>query len=155
MKELYGPAVSLLQRMIAKVKQRWSVIGWVTKYLLYWVSPCFGRHVKPLAPAATINPHWARVMGYGSFSLCVIYKEGLYPSSGGINRLMMMIMMTRYIFYSVIRVRRGNPEYIHSLLKIIEKLQTWEALCVRVFRCSIILNLFETPTTSTILLFGA
>jgi hypothetical protein len=24
-----------------------------------------------------INPHWARVLGYGSFSLYVIHKEGL------------------------------------------------------------------------------
>jgi hypothetical protein len=22
------------------------------------------------------NPHWARVVGYGLFSLCVIHKEG-------------------------------------------------------------------------------
>jgi hypothetical protein len=29
-------------------------------------------------------------MGYGSFSICVIHKEGLCPSSGDINRLMMM-----------------------------------------------------------------
>jgi hypothetical protein len=28
--------------------------------------------------------------GYGPFSLCVIYKEGLSPSSGNINRLMMI-----------------------------------------------------------------
>jgi hypothetical protein len=27
--ELDGPAVSALQRVIAEVKQRWSVIGWV------------------------------------------------------------------------------------------------------------------------------
>jgi hypothetical protein len=37
------------------------------------------------------NPHWARVVDYGPFSLCVIHKEGLCPSSGDINRLMMMI----------------------------------------------------------------
>jgi hypothetical protein len=37
------------------------------------------------------NPHWARVVGYYSpFSLCVIHKEGLCPTSGDINRLMMM-----------------------------------------------------------------
>jgi hypothetical protein len=36
------------------------------------------------------NPHWARVVGYGPFSLCVIHKEGLCPSSGDINGLMMM-----------------------------------------------------------------
>jgi hypothetical protein len=39
------------------------------------------------------NPHWARVVGYGSFSLRVIHKEGLCPSSVDINRLMMMMMM--------------------------------------------------------------
>jgi hypothetical protein len=33
-KELDGLAVSVLRRMIAKVKQRWSVIGWATKNLL-------------------------------------------------------------------------------------------------------------------------
>jgi hypothetical protein len=42
-------------------------------------------HLQSLAPT---NPHWARVVGYGSFSLCVIHKEGLCPSSGDINRLM-------------------------------------------------------------------
>jgi hypothetical protein len=40
------------------------------------------------------DSHWARVVGYGSFSLCVIHKEGLCPSSGGINRLMMMTAAT-------------------------------------------------------------
>jgi hypothetical protein len=34
-----------------------------------------------------------RVVGYGPFFLCVIHKEGLCPSSGDINRLMMMMMM--------------------------------------------------------------
>jgi hypothetical protein len=57
---------------IAEVKQRWSVSGWVTKNLLSQVPPCFGRV-------------------YGPFSLCVIHKESLCPSSGDINRLMMMI----------------------------------------------------------------
>jgi hypothetical protein len=46
--ELDGPAVRALQRAIAEVKQRWSVIGWMTKNLLYRAPPCFGRHVKPL-----------------------------------------------------------------------------------------------------------
>jgi hypothetical protein len=50
-KELNGPAVSALQRVIAEVKQRWLVIGWVTKNLLSQVPPCLGRHVKPLALA--------------------------------------------------------------------------------------------------------
>jgi hypothetical protein len=50
--ELDGPAVSALRRTIAEVKQLWSVIGWVTKNLLSLTLPCFGRHVKPLFPAA-------------------------------------------------------------------------------------------------------
>jgi hypothetical protein len=44
-----------------------------------------------LQSLATSNPHWARVEGYGPFSLCVIHKEGLCPSSGDINRLTMMM----------------------------------------------------------------
>jgi hypothetical protein len=35
------------------------------------------------------NPHWGPMVGYGSFSLCVIHKEGLCPSIGNINGLMM------------------------------------------------------------------
>jgi hypothetical protein len=35
---------------------------------------------------------WARVMGYGPFFLCVIHKEGLCPSSGDINGLMMQLL---------------------------------------------------------------
>jgi hypothetical protein len=49
-------------------------------------------HLQLLAP---INPHWARMVGYGPISLCVIHKEegrkeGLCPSSRDINRLMMV-----------------------------------------------------------------
>jgi hypothetical protein len=36
------------------------------------------------------DPNWARVVGYGPLSLCVVHKEGLCPSNGDINRLMMM-----------------------------------------------------------------
>jgi hypothetical protein len=35
---------------------------------------------------------WARVVGYGPFSLYLIHKEGLCPSCGDINKLMMMMM---------------------------------------------------------------
>jgi hypothetical protein len=80
-----------LRRAIAQVKQRWSVIGWVTKNLLCRAPPCFGRHVLYLQSLAPTNPHWARMVGYGPFSLCIIHKEGLCPSNGDINRLMMMI----------------------------------------------------------------
>jgi hypothetical protein len=50
--EFDGSAVNAFRRAIAKVKQRWSVIGWVTKNLLSQAPPCFGTHVKPLVPAA-------------------------------------------------------------------------------------------------------
>jgi hypothetical protein len=52
--ELDGSAVSALRRAIAEAKQRSqrSVIGWVKKKLLSRAPPCFGRHVKPLVPAA-------------------------------------------------------------------------------------------------------
>jgi hypothetical protein len=43
LRELDGPAVSALRRAIAEVKQRWSVIGWVTKNLLSRALPYFGR----------------------------------------------------------------------------------------------------------------
>jgi hypothetical protein len=50
--ELDGPAVSALRRVIAEVKQLWSVIGWVTKNVISRAPPCFGRLVKPLVPVA-------------------------------------------------------------------------------------------------------
>jgi hypothetical protein len=50
--KLDGTAVSALRHAIAEVKQRWSLIGWVTKNLLSRALLCFGRHVKPLVPAA-------------------------------------------------------------------------------------------------------
>jgi hypothetical protein len=43
------------------------------------------------ASALSVNPHWARKVGYGPFSLCVIHKEDLCPSSGDYIRLMMII----------------------------------------------------------------
>jgi hypothetical protein len=45
-------------------------------------------HLQSSAPT---NPHWARVVGYGPFSLCVIHKEGLCHSSGDIYKRLMMI----------------------------------------------------------------
>jgi hypothetical protein len=44
-------------------------------------------HLQLLTPT---NPHWARVVGYGPFSLCVIHKEDQCPISGHFYRLMMM-----------------------------------------------------------------
>jgi hypothetical protein len=46
-------------------------------------------------------------VGYGPFSLCVIHKEGLCPSSGDINRLMMtwdyIIVSARVCIYSLFK----------------------------------------------------
>jgi hypothetical protein len=42
-------AVNAHRHVSAEVKQRWSVIGWLAKNLLFR-APCFGRHVKPLVP---------------------------------------------------------------------------------------------------------
>jgi hypothetical protein len=41
-------------RAIVETKQRWSLIGWVTKNLLSRAPPCFKSHVKPLIPAAFV-----------------------------------------------------------------------------------------------------
>jgi hypothetical protein len=96
--ELDGPTVSVLWRPIVDAMQRWSVIGWVTKNLSSRAPLCFERHVKTLAPAAfavVSTYHWARVVGYGLFSLCVTHNEGLCPSSGDINGLMMMMIVMK------------------------------------------------------------
>jgi hypothetical protein len=85
---------------IAEAKQHWPVIGWVTKtYYLELVRASEGTlsrwsrlYLQSLAPT---NPHWARVMASGPFSLWVIHKEDLCYSSGDINRLIMMMMIMR------------------------------------------------------------
>jgi hypothetical protein len=51
------------------------------------------KGITAFTPEIPTNPHWSRVVGYGPFSLCVIHKEGLCPSSGDINRLMMMMTL--------------------------------------------------------------
>jgi hypothetical protein len=115
--ELDGSAVSALWRAIAEVKQHWSVIGWLTKtYYLELFRASEGAlsrwtrlHLQSLAPT---NPLWARVMGYGPFSLCVIHKEGLWPSSGDINRLTMM--MTGIIWWKFNKTLHAH-EYVLAL----------------------------------------
>jgi hypothetical protein len=69
---------------------------------------------------------------YGPFSLCVIHKEGLCPSSGGIDWLMMMmtyILTSR--FYSILRsyLQSGRvvPEVIFWRKRIV---CDYEILCV-------------------------
>jgi hypothetical protein len=66
--ELDGAAVSALRRAVPEVKQSWSVIGWVTKNLLYRAPPCLGRHVKSLVPAA--------------FAVVSTYQPALGPRGG-------------------------------------------------------------------------
>jgi hypothetical protein len=53
MEELDYPEVSALRRAIAEVKQRWLVIGWVTKNVLSRPPLCSEWHVKPLILAAS------------------------------------------------------------------------------------------------------
>jgi hypothetical protein len=67
----------------------------VPKNLLSRAFP-YHSHVYSLVPSAfvVVNSHQSaldprRVVGYGSFSLCIL-KEDLYPSSEVINRRMMI-----------------------------------------------------------------
>jgi hypothetical protein len=60
---------------------------------LLFITICSHYHTN------TTNPHWARVVGYCPFALCVIHKEGLCPSSGNINRLMMMMTIQIIVFF--------------------------------------------------------
>jgi hypothetical protein len=78
MERLYmldSPAVSAVRRAISEVKQRLSVIEWVTKNLLSRASPCFGRHVKSLVLAA--------------FAVVNTYQPALGPR-GGLRPVLLM-----------------------------------------------------------------
>jgi hypothetical protein len=59
------------------------------------------------------NPHW--VVGYGPFSLCVIHKEGLCPSSGDINRLMMMVLRMLFPLTCTLFIRHADFLHIMAL----------------------------------------
>jgi hypothetical protein len=92
-----SPAVSALGVRSRKLSnalngQTWD--GWPNPYHLELLRASEGTlsrwsrlHLQSLAPT---NPHWARVVGYDPFSLWVIHKKGLCPSSGDINRMMMI-----------------------------------------------------------------
>jgi hypothetical protein len=93
--ELDGPAVSALgvrsQKLsnIGRTSDGWPNLEFLraSKSML----SCWSRlYLQSLAPT---NLHWARGVGYSPFSLWVIHKESLCPSSRDINRLMMMMMM--------------------------------------------------------------
>jgi hypothetical protein len=90
-----------------------SVIRWVTKKLLSRVPLCFGRHVRPLIPAAFAVRFGGQsapgpLVGYGTFSLCVIHKEGLCLSSGDINRLMVISESTPF------KIHRLRSKYVRT-----------------------------------------
>jgi hypothetical protein len=70
-----------------------SLIRWETKNLLFGALPYFGRYVKQLFSAAfaVVSTHQPALGSRGGL-LCLIRKEGLCPSSGVINRLMMMMI---------------------------------------------------------------
>jgi hypothetical protein len=98
------------------------VIGWVTNLLSgASAGPCSSRHVKPLvlAAIAIIRTHQSALGLCGGlwpvllipFSW-VIQKKGLCPSSGDINRLMLMMI---YIW----RFRTTCFKTINSILYLI------------------------------------
>jgi hypothetical protein len=80
-------------------------MGWVTKNLVSralrasegTLSRWSRLHLQSLAPT---NPHWARVVGYGSFSLCVIQKEGLCPSSDDDDTNFASFLSRDYSFFT-------------------------------------------------------
>jgi hypothetical protein len=123
LEKLFGSAVSTLWRAIAEVQQRRSVIGWVTKiYYLELLRASVGTsnrwsrlHLQSLSP---INTNWARMVGYGGVSLCIIHKEDLCPCSGDINRLMMMMNLHNIVKkHSSITTHvrsRGRPMVIYN-----------------------------------------
>jgi hypothetical protein len=57
--------------------------------------------------------HWACMVGFGPFSLNVIHKEGLCPSSGDINRLM---MISSYCAYARATFRASKSERAYTAL---------------------------------------
>jgi hypothetical protein len=83
-------------RLIAEVKQRSQrpVIGWVLQ--MYYLDLFRALEVMlrwsrlNLHSLAPTNPHWARVLGSGPLSLCVIHKDSPCPNREDINRLMML-----------------------------------------------------------------
>jgi hypothetical protein len=108
--------ISALQRAIAEIKQRWSVDSWPKIYYLGLLRASEGTlslwsrlYLQSLAPT---NPHWACVVGYGPFSLCVTLKEGLCPSSRDINRLI-MITLTLCLQMSSRGISYISPKHLH------------------------------------------
>jgi hypothetical protein len=91
--ELDSPAISALgvrSRKLSNALNGQSWEGWPKPYHLELLRASEGKlslFPAAFASLAPTNPHWARVVGYGPFSLWFIHKEGLCPSSGDINTL--------------------------------------------------------------------
>jgi hypothetical protein len=75
-----GSIICMCNFILNKKTFRWFIHN---LYFRNLHAACKYHHLQ-LAPT---NPQWARVVGYGLFSFCVIHKEGLC-NSGNINRLM-------------------------------------------------------------------
>jgi hypothetical protein len=93
MSQLHGPAVSfgVRSRKLSNIGHKMGDQKFViSSFTLRHVKPLGRLHLQSLAPT---YPHWARVAVYGPFYFCVIHKESLCPSSGDINRLMMMLQL--------------------------------------------------------------
>jgi hypothetical protein len=66
------------------------------------------------------------VVGYGPFSLCVIQKEGLCPSSGDINRMMMMIDIK---VFKILHFIISSQIFLRDAY-IFQKLLSYEEYCI-------------------------
>jgi hypothetical protein len=84
LEKFVGAVVSALRCVIVKVKQHWSVIGWVTKNLLCRAPPCFGKHVKPLLPAAfaIVSTHQPALGPRGGLWPAHVIRKACTPAVG-------------------------------------------------------------------------
>jgi hypothetical protein len=76
--------ITIVRNIYTEELEEHSLDGWPKMNYLELVRASGGTlsrwsrlHLQLLTPT---NPHWARVVCYGSFSLCVIHREGLCPS---------------------------------------------------------------------------
>jgi hypothetical protein len=88
--EQYGVCVCLLCQYYFRlllthygcfvVRNKLILFYWMGDQIISRAPPCFGRHVKPLVSVAfaviSTHLHWARVVGYGPFSLCEVKQWG-------------------------------------------------------------------------------
>jgi hypothetical protein len=97
--------------------------------LLSQAPPCFERHVKARLHLQSLAPTPRyRVVCYDPFSLCVIHKEGLCPSSRDINRLMMMMKEYSFMHYNSDppRLRTGATLILKRFSSILWMLYTYK-----------------------------